>query len=345
VLIRDRLAAPIRTLSKVPALVMFLVLIGQVMGYDIINRQAIAPLGVVRVVVLIGCICMAVLVVALASVIQQKQLQPLDANPKEPSKLIIYSANYRAIEGGGNTYDVTEFLRKIISGDSLVFDIENHNFVIGDQNFVPVDPFSGKVKRLRVTYSFRGDPSITTERSEHERLVLPEDPEAEKAKRLCLEENRKRTEFQQEYAIAAGRVKQLEGMIEGLKKRLLPDSQYPIPDLRLKVVAMVSELQGFLGAHGQEPELTKLPGETDMHFMNRARDVLMPWNAKFLGNYRVTFRDSVPRLRDELLSRTGIYDCQLNNFIEQADKDPNGNVRAVQGIVNRLWDLALAINV
>ena len=60
----------------------------------------------------------------------------------EPSKLIIHSANYRAIESGGQTCDVSEFLRRIISGDSLVFDIENHNFVVGSQNFVPTDPFT-----------------------------------------------------------------------------------------------------------------------------------------------------------------------------------------------------------
>ena len=78
-------------------------------------------------------------------------------NPKTPSNLRIYSANYRAWQGGGNSYDVTEFLRKIISDDdSLVLDIENHNFVIGNQNFVPIDPLVGKVKRLRVTYSYKG---------------------------------------------------------------------------------------------------------------------------------------------------------------------------------------------
>jgi len=100
---------------------------------------------------------------------------PSVEKPKELSKLVIHSANYRAWQGGGNTYDVTEFLRKIISGDSLVFDIENHNFVIGNQNFVPIDPLSGKVKRLRVTFSYKGDPASTIERSEHDRLVLPED--------------------------------------------------------------------------------------------------------------------------------------------------------------------------
>ena len=35
-------------------------------------------------------------------------------------------------------------------------------------------------------------------------------------------------------------------------------SQYPVPQLRLKVVSMVSELQGFLGEHGDEPVVNRL---------------------------------------------------------------------------------------
>jgi hypothetical protein len=93
----------------------------------------------------------------------------------KPSKLIIHSANYRAIESGGQTCDVSEFLRRIISGDSLVFDIENHNFVVGSENFVPTDPFPMKPKRLQVTYSYSGEDARTIVRYEHGRLVLPED--------------------------------------------------------------------------------------------------------------------------------------------------------------------------
>jgi hypothetical protein len=93
-LIRDRLAAvtPIRTLLKISAVAIFLVLIGQVMGYDIINRQAIPPLGIVRITVLIGCVCMAVLVVTLAPRIQQKQSQPPEVD-EFPRPLPISSAS------------------------------------------------------------------------------------------------------------------------------------------------------------------------------------------------------------------------------------------------------------
>ena len=95
--------------------------------------------------------------------------------PKEPSKLVINWANYRAVENGGEEFQVGDFLRQIISGDSLVFDISNHNFVIGDKNFVPRDPLPGKEKRLQVNYSYGGMPPVTTERRERGRLLLPED--------------------------------------------------------------------------------------------------------------------------------------------------------------------------
>ncbi len=91
------------------------------------------------------------------------------------SKLVIHWANYRAVEGGGEEFQVGEFLRQIISGDSLVFDIENHSFVIGDKNYVPRDPLWGKEKRLQVNYSYAGSAPVTTERREHGRLLLPED--------------------------------------------------------------------------------------------------------------------------------------------------------------------------
>ena len=94
---------------------------------------------------------------------------------KKPSKLVIHWANYRAVEDGGNIYDVADFLRQIISGDSLVIDVENHNFVIGDKNFVPHDPLPFKPKRLQVNYSYGGQPAHTVVRHEHGRLLLPED--------------------------------------------------------------------------------------------------------------------------------------------------------------------------
>lgn len=121
-------------------------------------------------------------------------------------------------------------------------------------------------------------------------------------------------------------------------------SQYPIPQLRTKVLGMVSELQGFLGEHGQEPEVKReLPESPDV-FMQRWRATVAPWRAKFVGDYLLKFRESVPQLRDEIRARAGIDDFALNLSIDKAERDPNGNRQAVEGIVKRFWDIALEIN-
>ncbi len=112
-----------------------------------------------------------------AFVVFRKPKKPLldESDKSETSRLVIYSAIYDAVDGGGKIYDVAEFLRQIVTGDSLVLDIENHNFSINGQNFVPQDPKRGANKRLVVTYSFDSEPSSTVERLEGSRIVLPED--------------------------------------------------------------------------------------------------------------------------------------------------------------------------
>ncbi|HEY6769726.1 MAG TPA: hypothetical protein VI386_33710 [Candidatus Sulfotelmatobacter sp.] len=166
--IRDRLAAtasklPIRISVKVLAVVTLSILVGQLIGHEIASRRANVQLSSTQWW-LYGLTLLLVVVVVSATLSKSK-----------PSKLVIHWANYRAWQSGGETQDVTNFLRKIICRDSLVFNVENHNFVIGRQNFVRTDPLSGKAKRLRVSYSYDGEPAITIDRNEHDRLVLPED--------------------------------------------------------------------------------------------------------------------------------------------------------------------------
>jgi hypothetical protein len=210
-------------------------------GYDIYDRHHDSVVQPWLAYLLAAVICIA----AIASAWLQKKPDastqdkttvngvlaglPKQAAPPLPaSKLVIHSANYRAWQCGGDTHDVTEFLRNIIFGDSLVLDIENHNFKIGDHNFVPTDPLVGKVKRLRVTYSYKGDPTVTIERSEHDRLVLPEDSVIQ---RLAIE-------------------------IQQLKGAQPKPSQYPIPQLRAKVLVLCSELQAFWGNMDKNQKLS-----------------------------------------------------------------------------------------
>jgi hypothetical protein len=227
---------------------------------------------------------------------------------RTPSKLVIHWANYRAVENGGDVYEVGDVLRHIISGDSLVIEIENHNFVIGDKNFVPRDPLPFKEKRLQVNYSYGGQPARTTERREHGRLLLPED----------------------------SKIQWLMGEVDRLKAAQPKPRLYALGGLRLRTLELCIELKDFLEKHGAE--LTR----QEVH--SAADDTVMKWRAKFLGAFRLTFKTSVPDLRDEILHSAQINDSRLNGYINTAIHDPNGNVQAVQGIIDRLWEVAKDIN-
>jgi hypothetical protein len=166
------------------------------LGYDVYDHRAGLTLKVAPILALVGGISALILVSVILNRTKPKKSSAADApieKPKEPSKLVIHWANYKAVEGGGEEFQVGDFLRQIISGDSLVFDIENHNFVIGDKNFVPRDPLWGKEKRLQVNFSYAGSAPITTERREHGRLLLPEDS---KIKWLMAENQRLANEIQ-----------------------------------------------------------------------------------------------------------------------------------------------------
>jgi hypothetical protein len=96
--------------------------------------------------------------------------------PQPESKLKIHSADYATWKGTGEKFDVTEFMRRIICGNSLVHGpIENDSFTIDGKNYVPRDPLFGLPKRLQVTYSYDGEKERTVKRTEHGRLTLPED--------------------------------------------------------------------------------------------------------------------------------------------------------------------------
>jgi hypothetical protein len=240
--------------------------------------------------------------------------QLVEERPKEPSKLVIHWANYRAVENSGEVYEVDDFLRQIISGDSLVFDIETNNF---DKKFVPHDPLPFKEKRLQVNYSYGSQPARTTERREHGRLLLPED----------------------------SKIQWLMGEVDRLKAAQPNPPQDPVPQLRAKIVAMVSELQGFLGEHGQEPEVKRQLTETANAFQERFRSIVPPWQAKFIGDYCLQFGESIPKLRDEMRARAHIDDLDLNNDIEFAARNRDRCCESVNKIAEKLWQLGLNVNV
>lgn len=93
---------------------------------------------------------------------------------RQSFRLKIHNADYRAMDGQGESYDVTDCLQKMIRGDALILQIENGSFQVKGKNYVPKDPFFGVMKRLDVTYSFDGVVSRVI-RPENTRIVLPED--------------------------------------------------------------------------------------------------------------------------------------------------------------------------
>lgn len=166
-LVRDRITAATskwpRVSLKALAVVTLSVLFGQLLGYDITGHRVSGALSSLQSW-FYGLGLLLIVVVVSATLSKSK-----------PSKLVIHSANYRAVENGGEEFDVGDFLQQIISGDSLVFDIENHNFKVNGKDYVPRDPLTSKVKRVKVSYSYGSEPARTTERREHGRLLLPED--------------------------------------------------------------------------------------------------------------------------------------------------------------------------
>lgn len=123
-----------------------------------------------------------------------------------------------------------------------------------------------------------------------------------------------------------------------------PPLRYPIPQLRLKMLAMVSALQGFLGEHGDEPVVSRLTGESTSERALRYFNEVNPWKAKFIGDYRLRFGGPIPKLRDEMRVRASISDNELNEAIEAASNNEEGSCRAVKSIVDRLWALGRNMN-
>lgn len=374
VLVRDRLRASIKKLPLLMVLKVFAVavlstVVGQLIGYDLYVRRHpelvrlwpwLAPLLGIGILGIAWGLWsrnrLSYLVEDRESVdVVLKGLPKQPSTPPLPkSKLVIHRAVYAA--GLATEVSVTNLLQDAVR-EGLTITVDPTL-----RGLLPTDPASGVRKRLDLEYSYGSETRFSVSRLERPsgeppmRLVLPEDTEIARLERelshwqaKCSAEKAtdlsEKAKAENKVLELAREVLGLERKIEELKSSLPKPSQYPIPELRLKVISMVSELQGFLGTHGQEPEVTKQLQEENADYLKRYRAIVTPWRARVLGDYRLKFSDSIPRLRDEIRVRTGKDDFVLNNFIQTAANNPNGNIKAVEGIVKALWDMAPEINV
>src|ERR1017187_2228451 len=265
--------------------------------------------------------------------------------PKEPSKLVIHLANYRAVEGGGEEFQVGDFLRQSISGDSLVFDIENHNFVIGDKNFVPRDPLPFKEKRLQVNYSYRGQAARTTERLEHGRLLLPEDS---KIQWLMGEVARLQAAQPAQPGLSPLQIEalQLSGELLAFLKQLGPPPapKYTAHEFHNMPASQMKALIEAKDGDFLEACEYYRPGDTAFTRQRLENQItgrwmrLLPWYQKLEAAYTLKgFKEKVETLRNRFLL-DGITDEVLLMPIE----GKYGEQR-IRNIAAKIWELAYKI--
>jgi hypothetical protein len=108
----------------------------------------------------------------------------------------------------------------------------------------------------------------------------------------------------------------------------------------VRVLDLCKELQDFLRDHGPEPKVEKRSSEEFHEFMERFRAAVIPWRTQFHGNYRSKFADRVLSVWYEIRAKYGHTDFALDRAISRAANSPNGEVKAVQEIIEKLWNLA-----
>ncbi|MGA8736810.1 MAG: hypothetical protein WB558_23035 [Terriglobales bacterium] len=337
-LIRDHLAVAIskwpKVSLKVLAVVALSLIVSQLIGHEMNDHRAIGELSSTQWY-LYGLALLLIAVVVSAALSKGK-----------PSKLVIHSANYQAAKSGGTTYDVGEFLAKIISGDSLVFDIENHNFVIDGHNYVPHDPFTGEGKRLQITYSYGDEPRKSIVRYEHSRLVLPEDHEIQ---RLTNEMARLNTQSESDLyrchqvsdqlRAEAHTAKERMSEVEKELTRLQTSSTTGNPsksDLRKEAEELSDEIRDFLKKLGPRPDRkpsgkqnTKLEEEEAIREHSAS---LVPWLQRLQGGWVGRFADRAEKTR-YLLAEQGITDVDLDMALRGSNSDENNMLRVADRLL------------
>lgn len=143
--------------------------------------------------------------------------------------------------------------------------------------------------------------------------------------------------------LIAKQVKEIEATIPSIMVNGIPvagPAAQVAPHLRSRIIAVCDELHAFLIEHGSEPKIERRLQESSEDYMGRFRLNVMPWREKFLGDYRLKFGASVPRIRDEIRVRSGMSDTYLDQHISRAQANPNGDIEAVEAIRKSFWKMA-----
>lgn len=213
---------------------------------------------------------------------------------------------HSAVYGTGPIDDVliTERLRTAVR-DALVVPVDN--------NLVPRDPAIGKVKRLAVEFSYGNSSIQHASRLEGERLVLPEDSS----------------------------LPRLRSEVEQLKRQ--HETVTSPVTLGARIQSLCRELQAFRKEYGPEPEMQRDFRTPDHDTIDHFMETVLPWRLRLQADFRLRFAETLARISDEIRVVTGEGDTLLSNAITTAANSPNGELKAIDEVIERLWGIALKL--
>ena len=165
-------------------------------------------------------------------------------------------------------------------------------------------------------------------------------------KQLYLEASEASAEFQKKWVEATNERDQskveIERVLASIRKPWFPE--HPVPDLRLTIVEMCTELQAFIGRYGSDVITTRQPKESVERFTARLSSLsLKEHRIKLTSDYRLNYEKHVLQLRDQIGHRCARTDEALNNAITLSGQGA-GAAENLPTIIERFWVLALDVN-
>jgi len=113
------------------------------------------------------------------------------------------------------------------------------------------------------------------------------------------------------------------------------------PTLRERIIKKCDELSSFLSKHGPLPHPKRQPGEVEEEYVARQIRERIKFRDDLGADFRLTFRDSIHLLRDEIQVRRITFDQSINDDLARSQSvtcDP----KYVEAVRAKLW--AAAIN-